>query len=71
MKDRLKEIRMKEFMMSTTDFSKMNEDLPFIFERLYRGDKSRNKIEVSGIGLTIVQNILTLLLKMQDMKWLK
>jgi signal transduction histidine kinase len=36
------------------------EDLPFIFERLYRGDKSRNKIQGSGIGLTIVKNILTL-----------
>lgn len=36
------------------------EDFPFIFERLYRGDKSRNKIEGSGIGLTIVKNILTL-----------
>lgn len=34
------------------------EDLPFIFERLYRGDKSRNEIEGSGIGLTIVKNIL-------------
>ncbi|OAA92387.1 sensor histidine kinase [Clostridium ljungdahlii] len=36
------------------------KDLPFIFERLYRGDKSRNKIEGSGIGLTIVKDILTL-----------
>lgn len=36
------------------------EDLPFIFERLYRGDKSRNKIEGSGLGLTIVKDILTL-----------
>ncbi|MBC2581813.1 cell wall metabolism sensor histidine kinase WalK [Clostridium sp. DJ247] len=36
------------------------EDLPFIFERLYRGDKSRHKIEGSGIGLTIVKNILML-----------
>ncbi|MCT8978611.1 ATP-binding protein [Clostridium sp. CX1] len=36
------------------------EDLPFIFERLYRGDKSRNRIEGSGIGLTIVKDILTL-----------
>jgi len=36
------------------------EDLPYIFERLYRGDKSRHKIEGSGIGLTIVWNILTL-----------
>lgn len=36
------------------------EDLPFIFERLYRGDKSRNKIEGSGLGLTIVKKILIL-----------
>lgn len=36
------------------------EDLPFIFERLYRGDKSRNEIEGSGIGLTIAKNILML-----------
>jgi signal transduction histidine kinase len=36
------------------------EDMPFIFERLYRGDKSRHKIEGSGIGLTIVKNILAL-----------
>jgi len=36
------------------------EDLPYIFERLYRGDKSRHEIEGSGIGLTIVKRILTL-----------
>jgi signal transduction histidine kinase len=36
------------------------DDLPFIFERLYRGDKSRNQIEGNGIGLTIVKNILEL-----------
>lgn len=36
------------------------EDLPFIFERLYRGDKSRHEIEGSGIGLTIAKNILQL-----------
>ncbi|WP_096635789.1 sensor histidine kinase [Clostridium cochlearium] len=36
------------------------EDLPFIFERLYRGDKSRHQIEGSGIGLTVVKNILQL-----------
>lgn len=34
------------------------EDLPFIFERMYRGDKSRNQTEGSGIGLTIVKQIL-------------
>lgn len=36
------------------------KDLPYIFERLYRGDKSRNLIEGSGIGLTVVKNILQL-----------
>lgn len=36
------------------------EDLPFIFERLYRGDKSRQNIEGNGIGLTIVKKILNL-----------
>ncbi|MGJ7920258.1 ATP-binding protein [Neobacillus sp. LXY-4] len=36
------------------------QDLPFIFERLYRGDKSRNQIEGTGIGLTIVKNIIDL-----------
>jgi len=34
------------------------EDLPFIFERLYRGDKSRHEIQGNGIGLTIVRSIL-------------
>lgn len=36
------------------------EDLEFIFERFYRGDKSRNQIEGNGIGLTIVKSILQL-----------
>ncbi len=36
------------------------DDLPYIFERLYRGDKSRNEIEGSGIGLTIVKQIMIL-----------
>lgn len=34
------------------------EDLPNIFERFYRVDKSREVVEGSGIGLTIVKNIL-------------
>jgi signal transduction histidine kinase len=36
------------------------EDIPYIFERLYRGDRSRHEMEGSGIGLTIVRNILNL-----------
>lgn len=36
------------------------KDLPFIFERLYRGDKSRHQTEGSGIGLTVVRDILKL-----------
>lgn len=36
------------------------EDLPYVFERMYRGDKSRQKIEGSGIGLTLVKKILWL-----------
>ena len=33
------------------------EDLPFVFERMYRGDKSREQYQGSGIGLTMVRNI--------------
>ena len=34
------------------------KDLPFIFERFYRADSSRNETKGSGIGLSIVQKIL-------------
>lgn len=33
------------------------EDMPYIFERMYRGDKSREQFEGSGIGLTIVKKL--------------
>jgi signal transduction histidine kinase len=36
------------------------EDLPFVFERMYRSDKSRHKTEGSGIGLTIAKRILSM-----------
>lgn len=35
-------------------------DIEFIFESMYRGDKSRNMIEGTGIGLTVVKDILIL-----------
>ena len=36
------------------------DELPYIFERFYRVDKSREVTEGSGIGLTIVNNIVKL-----------
>ena len=44
------------------------EDIPFIFERMYRGDKSRNKIKGNGLGLSIVKTILNLHLAAIDVK---
>lgn len=34
-----------------------DQDMPFVFERMYRGDKSREQYEGSGLGLTIVHNL--------------
>jgi len=57
----LKEVNDKVILkIEDTGIGIKEEDLPYIFERLYRGDKSRHEIKGSGIGLTIVKNILTL-----------
>ena len=38
----------------------LSYDLPFIFERLYRGDKSRNRLSGgSGMGLAIVKQLVS------------
>lgn len=46
------------FRISDTGAGIAKEELPFIFERFYRADKSRNRATGgSGIGLTIVKSI--------------
>ena len=35
------------------------DDLPFIFERFYRADRSRGRVPGSGIGLTVARELVT------------
>ncbi|MFA9290148.1 MAG: sensor histidine kinase [Solirubrobacteraceae bacterium] len=52
----------KEWQINVSDagIGIAKEDLKYIFNRFYRADKSRNnKIEGSGLGLSIVEKILT------------
>lgn len=58
---RLKESRDKVMVeIKDNGIGIIKEDLPYVFERLYRGDKSRHETEGNGIGLTIVKRILSL-----------
>jgi len=35
-----------------------DEDLPYVFERFYRADRSRSRIPGSGIGLTVARELI-------------
>lgn len=56
------EIRGKsvDIIVEDTGIGVAKEDVPYIFERMYRGDKSRERYEGSGIGLTIVKKLVTM-----------
>ncbi|MEG0352817.1 MAG: HAMP domain-containing sensor histidine kinase [Cellulosilyticaceae bacterium] len=56
------EIRGKDvqIIVEDTGIGIAKEDVPYIFERMYRGDKSREKYEGSGLGLTIVKKLVTM-----------
>lgn len=47
-----------KWIIANTGFGITNEDLPFIFERFYRGEKSRSRQHGgAGIGLAIVKEL--------------
>ena len=50
--------KMMRIKVEDTGIGIAKEDLPYIFERMYRGDKSREQFEGSGIGLTIVKKLI-------------
>lgn len=52
--------KMMRIIIEDTGIGIAKEDLPYVFERMYRGDKSREQFEGSGIGLTIVKKLVTL-----------
>ncbi|MGL4738349.1 MAG: sensor histidine kinase [Cellulosilyticaceae bacterium] len=48
-----------DIIVNDTGIGIAEEDMPYVFERMYRGDKSREQYEGSGIGLTIVKKLVT------------
>ncbi len=51
--DRSAEIRITDEGPGIAD-----EDLPYIFERFYRADRSRGRTPGSGIGLTVARELI-------------
>ncbi len=49
--------RMLRIAIEDTGIGIDEEDIPYVFERMYRGDKSREQYEGSGLGLTIVKKL--------------
>ncbi len=42
-----------------SSYQKLKEDIPYVFERLYMGDKTRNKsLAGSGLGLAIAKKLM-------------
>lgn len=58
----LTEVRIKDILITVKDtgFGIAEEDLPFVFDRFYKSDKSRTK-RGTGLGLSIAKEILNIM----------